>query len=249
MPLLLTELADAARLLNENQGVVSVALFACGLFLGWVTGIFEALRRKPKLKLGLIPGPTLCTTFFTGEKRDGRTVHRTAISIYLRIANIGTAATSIQNVALGYHWNIRSYNPKWLRYRISWSWIDHPHTTLDDFQAQVGGERIKIYPSLFQGSATTGKVVDTYLEPGRIISGVVYFEIGESWGGHFPAQRAGQTHLRVAVTDGFGIKHKKNFWVPVVTLDKAKTYNPSFGQSLSSLPGKLVDVNPDEPTD
>ena|ERR1700730_16784302 len=189
MPSLFTAVGDAAQALNENQGVVSVALFVIGLFLGWVSGIFGALRRKPKLKLGLIPGPNLCTTFFTAEKHNGNAVHRTAISIYLQVANIGTLATSIENVALGYCWSIRSYNPMWLRYRIFWSWIDHPHITLEEFQAQFSDGSIKVYPSLFQGSWMTGKTVDTYLEPGKVVSGTAYFEIDKSWGGHFPAHR------------------------------------------------------------
>jgi hypothetical protein len=231
---LTTVLYDAVKLLNENQGVVSVALFAVGLFFGWVTGIFDALRRRPKLKLGLISGPTLCTTFFTGEKREGWDVHRTAIALYLRVANIGTAATGIENVALGYHWHIRPYSWLWVRHRIFWAWIEHPMVTLEDFQATLADGSIKIYPSLFQGSMIAGKP-DTYLEPGKVISGIVYFEIDESWGGHFPARRAGRTRLRIAVTDAFGTKHKRSFWVPVVELGKAKKYNPSFGQSLASL--------------
>ena len=66
---------------NENSGFVSVLIFALTLFLGWISGIFGALRKKPKFKLQVIPGPTLCTTFFTGQKHEGHDIHRTAISV------------------------------------------------------------------------------------------------------------------------------------------------------------------------
>ena len=204
-------ITSALELLNQNQGVVSVAIFVLTLFLGWVTGIFEALRRKPKLRLGLIPGPTFCTTFYTGEKRDGRDVHRTAIALYLRVANVGNAATSIENVALGYHWNLRPYSWLWFRYRIFWDWIEHPLITLTDFHVTLPEGSIKTYPSLFQGSAMLGKQTDTYLEAGKIVSGVVYFELDESWGGHAPAPRAGRTRLKVAVRDAFGTKTRRPF--------------------------------------
>jgi len=232
MPSLLTELI---KLLNENQGAVSVLLFIVALLIGWVTGIFEALRRKPKLTLGLIPGPTLCTTFNTDKKSNGYEVHRTAISLYLKIANTGTSATSIKNVALGYHWHLRPYSWIWLRRRVMfWTWIEHAFHTLDDFQVTLSDGSLKVYPSLFQRSWMLGKVTDTYLEPGREVNGVVYFEIDESWGGHFPARLGERTRLRVAVEDVFGTKHKKSFWVPVVTLAEAQKFNPAFGQSLAT---------------
>jgi hypothetical protein len=37
--------------LNANQGVVSVLILVTTLFLGWVSGIFTSLRRKPNFAL------------------------------------------------------------------------------------------------------------------------------------------------------------------------------------------------------
>jgi hypothetical protein len=219
------------------------------LFLGWVSGIFGALRRKPKLRLWVKPGPTICTTFSTGEKWEGYNVHRTAISVYLGVANIGTVATSIRNVAIGYHWHLRPFSLTgiksrifwqhliWnrIRYAIFWEWIKQPFVALDDFQTTVAAQRSKIYPSLFQGSTSFGTTTDTYLEPGKIVSGIVYFELDDSWGGRFPAVRARQTRIKIAVEDAFGVNHKKTFWIPVGSLSEAQKFNPSFGQSLSNL--------------
>jgi hypothetical protein len=240
-------LSTVPKLLNDNQGVVSVAIFILTLFLGWVSGIFAALRRKPKFRLWLIPGPTLCTTFSTG-KREGRDAHRTAISIYLGVANIGTAATSIRNVALGFHWDFRPFSLMWVKYRIFWDWIEHPLVTLDDFQTTLADQRRKIYPSLFQGSATLGTATDTHLETGKVVSGIVYFELDESWGGRSPVVRARQTRVRVAVEDAFGAKHKKSFWVPVVNLNEAEKFNPSFGRSLASLRKQSVNATAAQPS-
>jgi hypothetical protein len=182
------------------------------------------------------------------EKREGWDVHRTAISFYLGVANIGTAATSIRNVALGYHWHLRPVSLQWIKYRIFWDWIDQPFVTLDDFQTTLANQRSKIYPSLFQGSTTLGKTTDTYLEAGTIVNGMVYFELDESWGGRFPAPaRARQTRVRIAVEDAFGVRHKRSFWVPVVSLEEAKKFNPSFGQSLSSLRNKSVNATAAQP--
>jgi hypothetical protein len=36
---------------NDNQGVVSIAIFAATLLFGWASGTFSALRRKPKFKI------------------------------------------------------------------------------------------------------------------------------------------------------------------------------------------------------
>lgn len=78
-----------AKGLNDNQGVVGVTIFVATLILGWVSGIFSALRRRPKFKIGLIDGPTFVCTFLTGKKFDDYDVHRTAVALYLKIANVG----------------------------------------------------------------------------------------------------------------------------------------------------------------
>ncbi len=192
------------------------------------------LRRKPKLRLELLPGPTLCTTFSSGDKHQGYDVHRTAISVYLRITNVGSAPTSVERVSLGYHWHLNTLNLAWIRYSVFWFWLPDPVVTIEDFRVNIG-DWIKIYPSLLQRTATSGEAAATYLEVGRATNGVVYFEQKESWGGCFPAPRGGRTRIRVAVTDTFGTKHRKSFWIPVVALEEAKKYNPSFGETFPTL--------------
>ena len=222
------------RWLNDNVGVVSVLIFLFSLFLGWVSGIFTSLRRKPKLRIDLKPGPTFCSTFLNGQRFGDFDVHRTAFSLYLNVANIGSAPTSLESVSIGYHWHLKPFSLLWLRYRFFWSWLHHQTVVLDDFHVMIGDNK-KIFPSLFQGLKNSGVKPDTYLEVGRSVSGVVYFEQDESWGGYFPSPRRGQARVIVTITDAFGAKHKKRFWIPIVSLDKAKKYNASFGDTLPAL--------------
>jgi len=213
---------------NQNSGFVSILIFGLTLFLGWISGIFGSLRNKPKFKLRVISGPTLCTTYSKGRQHLGYDVHGTAISIYLGISNVGSAAASIENVFLAYHWNIKPLSWNWFRYRLGWFWLTHPIITMDDFQYNFG-DRIKIYPSLLQGSHILRTDTDVYLEVGKSVTGVVYFEQTNSFGGCFPYSQNGFSRIKVAVLDSFGKKHKKTFRVPVVSLDEARKYNPSFG--------------------
>jgi hypothetical protein len=71
--------AAIAQWLNESQRGVGVAIFLLTLALGWSSGIFSTLRRKPKFKLQLINGPTFVCTFSTGKIYDELDVHRTGV--------------------------------------------------------------------------------------------------------------------------------------------------------------------------
>ncbi len=220
--------------LNTNEGVVSVLIFLATLFIAWASGIFASLRRRPKLRIKLIAeGPTFCSTFPTGETYGAFDVHRSAFALYLNVANVGSAPTSLESVSVGYHWHIRPFSLLWLRRRILWSWLDQT-VVLRDFQAEIG-DNIKVFPSLFQKSIISGSHPETYLEVGRSVNGVVYFEQGESWGGNFPSPRDGWTRIIVAISDVFGTQYKKRFWIKVVGLDEAKKFNPSFGDTLQAL--------------
>jgi hypothetical protein len=185
--------------------------------------------------LKLIPGPTFCSTFETGEKRNGFAVHRTALSLYLKISNVGSAPTSVENVSVGFHWHLRPFSIQWAQFRVFWYWLDHPVVTMTDFQYNFGSST-KIFPALFQGSATIGTATNTYLEVGRATNGVIYFEQPESWGGCFPRPYPGKrTRIKVVVTDAFGNNYRQVFWLPLVSIDEARKYNPSFGGTYATL--------------
>lgn len=227
---------------NENQGVLGIILFLVTIGLGWASGIFRTLRQKPKLKINLLPGPTFCCTYFIGEKHSEYDVHRTGVALYLHVANIGSAPSSIEQISIGYHWNIRPFSIQWLKYRIGWFWLHDQTAALADFQASIG-ENLKIYPFLTQKSIISGESSETFLEVGRSTNGVVYFEQSDSWGACFPIVNDNNVKLRVKITDVFGNKHQATFDVPSVSFDEARKYNPAFGKTLADLRGKPLPVD------
>lgn len=242
---MLTQLLEfytqAAKWSNENQGVVSLAIFITTIAFGWTSGIFSALRRKPKFQLGLIDGPTFCCTFPVGKEHQNHDVHRTGIALYLAIANIGSADSSIGNVSIGYHWHIRPFNRLWIRYSIGWFWLEKQAVALADFQAAIG-ERIKVFPFLMQRNNLSPTKGSTFLRAGQSTNGVVYFEQPDSWGGCFPSPKNGFVTIKICVEDVFGGKHKAKFRIPSVSMEYARKYNPSFGTTLAELHGEALPV-------
>ncbi len=204
---------------------------------GWASGIFSALRRRPKFKLSLFDGPTFCCTYPIGKKCGELESHRTGIALYLAVANVGSAASSIESVSVGYHWPLYPFSAQWIRYSIGWFWLENQSAALTDFQANIG-ENIKIYPFLTQQSFLSNAERNTYLEVGCSTNGVVYFEQSDSWGGCLPAVQNGHARMKVRVCDVFGNKHTGKFSVRAVSLDEARKYNPSFGKTLAELHGE-----------
>ncbi len=231
---------------NGNQGVVSVVIFAVTLTFGWASGIFSALRRKPKFRLRLIEGPTFCCTYETGKIENGYDVHRTGVALYLAIANVGTAPSSIEEIAVAYHWNVHPFSWVWLRYRVGWFWLENQTAALGDFCVAIG-ENLKVFPFLTQTNALMpNKKNETYLQIGKSTNGVVYFEQSDSWGGCFPIARNGNVQIKVAVTDTFGKKHVAKFKVPFVSLEYARKFNQSFGKTLAELRGEPLPCDAEE---
>lgn len=223
---------------NNNDGFISIVVFFASILLAWVTGIFRSLIKKPKFKIRILVGPTLCSTFTIGKKFNDHDIHRTAISIYIGLANVGSAPASIEKVWVGYHWHLKPISWLWFRYKFFWYWLKDPITTMSDFHYDFG-KQVKVYPSLLQGTYMTGNKPETYLEVGKSVNGVVYFEQDDSWGGCFPTMKNNMVQLRVVVLDTFGRKYKKTFWAPFVTLEEAQKYNPAFGATFAILRGEL----------
>lgn len=178
---MLEKMSLVADWANANEGVVALILFFLTGAFAWVSGIFSALRRKPKLRITLIDGPSFSCTFGTGSKHNDYDVHRTGIAIYLKIANVGSAATSIDNISIAYHWAIIPFMPLWWRYGIGWFWLSEQAVCLSDFQVKIG-DKIKLYPFLTQRSTITGTSAGSFLEVGKMTNGVVYFEQTDSFG-------------------------------------------------------------------
>lgn len=223
--------------LNDNQGLVSVGIFLVTLFLGWASGIFSALRRKPKFTFELIPGPTFVCTFSTGDEFNGQGVHRIGFALYLSIANSGSAASSVHAVHIGYRWNLIPMTRRWFRHTLLRHWLKERTASLTDFQVAIGNN-VKVYPFMFQRNYLSPVQQETYLQPGQSVVGVVYFEQPDSWGGYQPRVWNGRVRLSVRLLDVFGGRHTRSFWVPSVSLEEARKFNPSFGCTLAELHGK-----------
>jgi hypothetical protein len=231
----ITELfTNASTWTNENQGVLTVALFIVTVIFGWFSGIFSALRRKPKFKIETIPGPTFSCTYLTGNKHNEYDAHQTAIAIYLYISNIGAAPSSIHKIRIAYHWNLRPWSFIWLKNTIGWFWIEHQAVAITDFQEKIGGN-IKVYPFLTQKNYLSPAKSETFLEVGQSTNGVVYFEQSESWGGCFPKSDKQQVKVKIEITDVFGRHHKAIVRIPAVSLEEARKYNPEFGNTLLNI--------------
>ena len=236
----LTDLfTQASKWSNDNQGVVSVGIFVITMGLGWISGIFSALRRKPKFKIGLIEGPTFCCTYLIGKTNGEHESHRTGIALYLAVTNTGSAASSIGNISIGYHWHIQPFSFAWLKYSVGWFWLHDQIASLTDFHANIG-ENIKVFPFLTQKNHLAPVDAKTYLQPGQSTNGVVYFEQSDSWGGCFPSPRKSGVPIKVAIEDAFGKKHCAKFKIPSVSMECARKYNPSFGKTLAELHGEQL---------
>ncbi|OSI34017.1 hypothetical protein [Neisseria dumasiana] len=220
--------------LNANQGVLSLAIFILTIILGWVSGIFSSLRRKPKFIISLLECPSFCCIYETGNEFNGYHAYRIGFVIYLDISNIGNNASSIKNIKIGYRWNLIPFCPLWWKYTLRLFWLKKPTIALEDFRVDIGN-KVKIYPFLLQKNNLTFNEQDTFLEVGKSTSGVVYFEQPESWGGCQPKIVNNQISITIGVVDVFNKTYYLKTKIPVFTLEEAKKYNPLFGTTLSSL--------------
>ena len=220
---------------NENQGVVSILLFVLALIIGWISGIFQAVRRRPHFEMTTLKGPTLCTTFETGRKYDGLPTHRTAISLYLSVTNTGSAPSSVVNITVGYRHHISKFGllfrrrlrywPRWVIYWLKnvivWNWIDQPVIAMSEFIVKIGeleeGDAVKHIPFLIQQSRLS-KIDNPhlYLRTGEIAKGIVYFEGPECVGDFFPRNSNNFAKIKVKLYDVFGKTHSQVFSVPIV---------------------------------
>ena len=228
--------------LNANQGILTLTIFIATVTLGWGSGIFSALRRRPKLKVKLIDGPTFSCTFRTGAKHGDFDMHRTGVALYLHITNSGSAPTSIVDIELGYHWHLRPISINWLKHRLGWFWLLKQSVVLADFQVAIG-DNTKVFPFLTQINHLSAAVPKTYLRIGESTNGVVYFEQDDSWGGCFPRAPHGFTKIKLRLRDAHGRHYDSMHKIQVVDFVEAQKYNLRFGETYKELRGEILPVH------
>jgi len=212
---------------NSNSGFLGLLIFVSTIILGWVSGIFSALRRKPKLAIEILEGPTFCASFDTGRSFEGHLTHRTAISAYIAITNIGSAPTDIHSVQIGYKSQLHR-NP------FKWFWLQDLTVAKSDFVMKLG-EDSKVFPFLIQRNQITENSTDTYLLEGKRCNGIVYFEQDESWGNCLPQLKNNKMSIMVRIIDVFGSSHSAKGIINKVTLPAAKRVCEKFGETRESL--------------
>lgn len=220
---------------NSNSGFLSLLLFFTTIFLGWVSGFFSSLMRKPKLKIQVLPGPTFCASFDTGRVFNGHKTHRTALSAYIAITNQGSAPTDIQSIHVGYK-SQAHINP------FRWFWLKEITVSKSDFVMEMG-EDLKVFPFLFQKNQLTVNDIDTYLLEGKRCNGIIYFEQDESWGNYLPRIKANKMDIIIRITDSFGSSHFSKARINKVTLAAAKKVCENFGGTRESLKDTATHTN------
>ena len=118
------EITKLIKWANENEGFLSIILFFATILLGWLSGLFNSLIKKPNLKIRFIDKVSFYSSYLTGETHEveGYTydLHKTGFVVYMSIANIGNMPTSIDKIYLGYFknkkykfWNEKVWLAQW----------------------------------------------------------------------------------------------------------------------------------------
>ena len=229
-----TAAQDFIRWCNDNGGFISVLLFAATVLLAWIGGVFKFLRQKPRFVMRLLRGPSFACTYSTGEKFGEYDVTRTSFALYLSISNRGSAAATIVSAKLGYKWCLNKLGWDFVRYVLGWCWL--PTTiSVTDFHYVLKSGGAKFYPFLMQRSTILPGEGDLYLPVGRNAHGVIYFEQPNAWGAAQPRVINDRTRVKVCIIDSFGQTHAEKFWLPVVTLEEARKYNPAIGTTHDEI--------------
>lgn len=212
---------------NSNSGFLTLILFFFTLLLGWVSGIFKALIKKPNLKIEVLEGPTFCASFDTSRQYNGHQAHRTAISLYLAITNVGNTPTDIKEIHVGYK-SLSHFLP------FRWFWLKELTIAKSDFVMDMG-QQSKVFPFLMQRNQLTDNRIDTYLLEGKRCNGMVYFEQDESWGNYLPKAPNNKLLIKIKIVDVYGNCFSINATINKVTLKEAKTACSEFGETKESL--------------
>ena len=228
---------------NTNSGFLGLILFIFTILLGWISGLFRYLRKRPKFKIRIIEQSTFGCIIDLNRTYENLPVHKTAFAIYLEVTNIGNAPSSIGKITLGYL--LSDLKPKW---RTSRNWI-HETIAKGDFTVEFHeSDLIKVYPFLKQKNGLFDNNTNTFLEIGKSVNGIVYFEESEAYGSFMPRLNNDlkTTDLIIKIKDSFDKTHKKKFTINLVDPDYTLKANPYFGQTQHEYFINKTDMTKDE---
>ena len=232
--------------LNSNTGVLSVLLFMGTILVGWLTGFFKSIIRRPRFKIRVIPKMTFGSVFYTGRKytppMEGTyDLTKTAFVIYLEITNVGNAASNLGKIKIGYYKN----NGKGTLFQKR-EWIPE-YNILGTFVIPSGDGQSLIIPHLRQNTPELNKTYSGYIEVGNSIIGASYFEQVVSWGNFNPrVDKDDYSLIKIVVKDAFKNKYSKKVKVRMIPIQEALTYNPKFGMTEHFLEREIFDFDSKE---
>lgn len=215
---------------NENSGFLSLVLFLITVIYGWLSGIFQSLSKKPKLKIRFLEKVSFFSFYYTGEKwfneelNEEFELHKTGFSVYMSIANIGNKPTSIDKISLGYEKN--STKRKWFKKDIVWL---HQWHSIDDFIMKFEDDflvvkNLRIRNKLYSDSSNDN------LGIGESVVGVAYFEQKTAWGNLNPIQnKNGEIDIIIKIADIYGKSYKFKTKLKILPIEEAREYNKHFG--------------------
>lgn len=221
---------------NDNSGFLSLIIFVVTILLGWISGLFSSLIKRPKLKVRFIEKASFYCFFGTGnqyfhpELKENFELHQTGFAVYMSIANVGNMPTSIDKIYIGYYRN--STKRKLFDKQINWLAQWH---TFDNFKFEYQNTIILIPPLRVRTEFFMDKHDDS-LEIGKSVVGVAYFEQEEAWGNYNPKtiDSEGKIKIIIRIRDVYGKKYNFKTTLKPKTLDEARKINSTFG-SISSI--------------
>lgn len=215
---------------NQNSGFLTATIFVLTLIIGWISGFFIMIRKRPKFKINTIDGATFYSTIYLDKIYQGLPVHKTAFVLYLEITNIGNAPSSIGQIKIGYLPDNKI--PSWSTKR---NWIYDTILKSQLISLFKDSELVKGYPFLKQKSDMYADATETYLEIGRIVNGIAYFEEHETFGNWTPRLNKDKesTNIKIKIQDAFGRNHIKKINIKKYEPSKALEMSPYFGQTYN----------------
>jgi len=207
---------------NSNPGWVAILVFIAGMLASSILWIVKRRSSKPSLKLEVLRGPTLCSSFDGASEGHGVGLHRTAFLVYLKITNFGCVPVQVGDIHLGY----RSAGDSDVE---SFRWLVNETVLLEDFMLPIG-DKVKVFPFLKQINTSINTSKKTYLLPGEYENGLVYFEQEASDGLDYPYMDADSHVLsRIRVHDTLGRYWEIETSIVKVMIDAVREHNPTFG--------------------
>lgn len=215
--------------LNNNIGVLNVILFLISIAFGIFSGIFKSIIKKPKFKIRIIPKMTFGSTFLTGEtytaiESENYGIHKTAFVTYIDVTNIGTEASTIGKIRIGYY--VDDGKNTFFKKRV---WVNES-SVLDDFGIPIATGKCLVTPNIRRSRVEIEEQYSSFLEIGDSKNGICYFEQSSSWGNYYPRKdEEGLTDLKIEIKDAFGNKFSKRYKSRMININEALRYNSKFG--------------------